>query len=248
MRRFTQEELLEMLQAYALGALSRDEMIAVDAAIAEPSPASEELKKELRAYQEVAAAIAATRAVSAPVSARERLLARVADQKQAASSAAPTLRAPAWLTGSLAASLMVMIGLAAYSVSLRQSLLRREHTLNSILESDQNLRVATVLTSDSARGPGIQFFWNEKQRRGVVHAFRMPPAPAGRSYQVWLLQDGKPFSVSVFNPDPDGHALVDQLTLPPSSRGATLVLVTEEPTGGSPGPTTTPFMRGTLSQ
>jgi len=38
MKHFTQEELLEMLPAYALGALARDEMAAVDAAIAQSSP------------------------------------------------------------------------------------------------------------------------------------------------------------------------------------------------------------------
>ncbi len=65
---------------------------------------------------------------------------------------------------------------------------------------------------------------------------------------VWLLQGGKPVSVSVFNTDPDGHAIIDQLTLPESTTGATLVLVTEEPAGGSPGPTMQPFMRGELGK
>lgn len=246
MKRFTQEELLEMLPAHALGALSRDEMAAVDVAIREGSPAAEELRNELRAYQDVATAIATPQAVAPPPGARDRLLARIADGKQAAVATPPMRRPPAWLVGSLAATLALAIGLGAYSLSLRQALLRREHTLNSILEAEKDLHVVDVLASDTVSGPGIQFFWNEKQRRGVVHAFRMPPAPAGRSYQVWLLQDGKPVSISVFNSDADGHALVDNLTLPVSSRGASLVLVTEEPAGGSPLPTTTPFMRGTL--
>lgn len=247
MRRFTHEELLEMLPAYGIGALAPDEVAAVDAALTGASRQSEELRRELRAYESVATQVAELHATVPPAGARDRLLSRIAREKHATVTPPPASRVPRpWLVA-LAAALVLAFGLGAYSLSLRQALSRRESTLNAILEADRDLRVARVLSADSVNGPGIQFFWNEKQRRGVLHAFRMPPAPRGRSYQVWLLQDGKPHSISVFNSDRDGHALVQDLTLPPSSRGATLVLVTEEPAGGSPGPTTTPFMSGELS-
>ena len=96
------------------------------------------------------------------------------------------------------------------------------------------------------QGPGIQFFWNERQQKGVAHAFRLQPAPAGKSYQLWIIRDGKPESVKVFNSDADGHALVEGLTLPAKAAGVTQVLLTLEPAGGSPLPTSTPFVGGTL--
>lgn len=244
MKSYTHDELLELLPAYALGALTPDEAAAVDAALRAGTPASEALRRELRAYEEVAVQMASANPIVPPAAAKERLFARVAAEKHAALPSAG--RAPAWLIGALAASLVVAAGLGLWSVSLRQSLVQREATLNAILEADRELRVARVTADDTASAAGIQFFWNAKQRRGVVHAFHMPPAPAGRAYQVWLLQDGKPVSVSVFNTDADGHALVDDLTLPATAQGATLVLVTEEPAGGSPLPTTQPFMRGEL--
>jgi anti-sigma-K factor RskA len=103
-----------------------------------------------------------------------------------------------------------------------------------------------MTSADTVKGPGIQFFWNERQQKGIAHAFRLRPAPAGKSYQLWIIRDGKPESVKVFNSDPDGHALVEGLTLPAKAAGVTQVLLTLEPAGGSPLPTTTPFVGGTL--
>ena len=246
MKRFTHAELLEMLPAYSLGALTREEAEAVDAALSDGSPESRELSTELRALQEVATRMASVHRIDPPPALKERLLARISAEKSATMPPGGLRRTPAWLVGVAAASLVAAVGLGLYSMNLRDALERRERQLNAILEADQQMHVARVMSADTMAGPGLQFFWNVKQRRGIVHAFRMPPAAPGRSYQVWLLQDGKPFSVSVFNSDADGHALVENLTLPETPRGATLVLVTDEPAGGSPGPTTTPFMRGEL--
>lgn len=248
MKDYTLEQLLEMVPAYAVGALDAEEHQALRAALAGTSEDSVRLRQELYAYQEVARQMATANQMTPAPDVKDRLLARIAAEKSASLLRPARPSASGWLFAVAAASLLLAIGLGAWGVAQRSALQRRENTLNAILEADQQIRVARVLSEDTTAGPGIQFFWNEKQRRGVVHAFRMRPAPAGRSYQVWLLQDGKPFSVAVFNSEPDGHALVDQITLPETSRGATLVLVTEEPAGGSPLPTTTPFMRGELGQ
>ena len=96
------------------------------------------------------------------------------------------------------------------------------------------------------KGPGIQFFRNEKQRSGVVHAFRLPPAPANHAYQVWAIVDGRPASVKVFKSDADGHALVEGLPMPTTPHGVTLIAVTVEPAGGSSQPTTEPFLKGSV--
>jgi hypothetical protein len=102
--------------------------------------------------------------------------------------------------------------------------------------------------ADSVVGPGIQFFWNEKKQVAMLHAFRLKPAPAGRAYQLWLIRDGKAVPSRVFNSDPDGHALVENIAVPANARGVTQVLLTEEPAGGSPQPTTKPFLGGALAK
>jgi len=122
----------------------------------------------------------------------------------------------------------------------------REHTLNTLLHAEKDLYVVHLKAADTVVGPGIQFFWNTKHRSGIAHAFRLHPAPAGRSYQLWLMVNGKPWSAKVFDSDPDGHAMVEGLELPASITGVTDVVVTIEPRGGSPAPTGTVVMSGAM--
>lgn len=262
MKAYTQDELRELLPAYALGAVSQDEAAAVAEALDSDRPDSAALRAELRSYQELVVQMASANTVVPPPRVKERLLARVAREKQVALPPRAPRKMPAFAVAALAAAIVLAVGLGAYSLRLRNSLTesrslsallsdslaRREATINAILEAEGSLRVAQLVAADSAaqRG-GIQLFWNERQKRGILHAFRLRPAPQGRAYQLWLIQDGKPVSVAVFNSEADGHALVQDLALPPSSQGTTLVAVTEEPAGGSPGPTTTPFLAGPLS-
>jgi len=199
---------------------------------------------------------------------RERLLsrvhreARVAPNNDAPSVASSRARArfgsPRVAMLAAAALLIVAVGLGAATfallgrqreleasrVALAAHLEHRETTLNTLLHAEKDLRVIHLKAADTVKGPGIQFFWNEKEHSGVAHAFRLPPAPAKRAYQLWAIVDGRATSVKVFNSDPDGHALVESLTLPRTSRGATAIYVTLEPDRGSPAPTTEPFLRG----
>ena len=199
---------------------------------------------------------------------RERLLSRVRREARGASNdGAPSRRSPLLRSDPLCRglpcspplrSLLVVVGLGAATfallrrqreleasrVALAAHLEHRETTLNTLLHAEKDLRVIHLKAADTVKGPGIQFFWNEKEHSGVAHAFRLPPAPANHAYQLWAIVDGRATSVKVFNSDPDGHALVESLTLPPTSRGATAIYVTVEPDGGSTAPTTEPFLRG----
>ena len=67
-------------------------------------------------------------------------------------------------------------------------------------------------------------------------ADELPPAPAGKDYQIWFIADGKPVPGGVFKPDARGHVeMHDQV--PAAARGATAFAITLEPQGGTPAPT-----------
>lgn len=167
-----------------------------------------------------------------------------------------------WLTGALAVGLAASLLFAIQrnsqvttltaSLAQRDSLLQiktvklaqRDSALNTVLEAQSNLVLVNLGTPDS--GPGIQFFWNVKDHRGVLHAFNLKPAAAGRAYQLWLIKDGKPVPSRVFNADADDHGLVWGIELPENTKGVTALAITDEPAGGSPQPTTTPFLVGSL--
>lgn len=72
---------------------------------------------------------------------------------------------------------------------------------------------------------------------GRVYVHLVRPADAGRTYQLWQIQAGKPVSLGVFG--------AQGVLTAPLTPGATLA-VSVEPPGGSPQPTTKPLFAQTL--
>ncbi|MBI3791732.1 MAG: anti-sigma factor [Gemmatimonadetes bacterium] len=255
---FTRDQLRELASGYALGALTPEETAAVEAALSSDA----ELAAEVAAYRETMAVMMRAEAPIAPRSAlRTEWMRRVQakapgvdrdPQVRSLDARRRPARATPWLAGALAAS---FVGVCALSVQLLRTQSRldqailaeakRERQLNTVLEAEGGLMVA-MLAGAGDHGQGVQFFWNVRQGRGMVHAFHLPPAPAGRAYQLWVLRGSQPISARVFDSDPDGHALVEKLDLPATPDGITKVAITIEPAGGSPQPTTTPILVGDL--
>ena len=80
-------------------------------------------------------------------------------------------------------------------------------------------------------------------RRGVLLlASNLPPAPSGKTYQLWVIpKGGAPRPAGLFQSDAGGNATyLSQGALDISQTGA--VAVTLEPEAGSPAPTTTPII------
>ena len=255
----SRKDLFELAAAYALGATTPDETAAIEAAL----PTSPELAAEVASFREVAAEMAQLTPVAPSASMRGRLLDRVHRERAVASPARGTVPSRwrdrgGYIAAAAAILIIASLGTELFLMSRRVRELdrlrlaaevhaaHREQTLNTLLYGEEALRVIHLKAADTLTGPGIQFFWNEKQHSGVVHAFRLPPAPANHAYQVWAIVDGKPASVKVFNSDLDGHALIEGLDMPSTSRGVTLIAVTLEPAGGSSQPTTEPFLKGSV--
>ena len=89
----------------------------------------------------------------------------------------------------------------------------------------------------------MRLYWNRARGLVVVAAFDLPPAPAGRTYQLWAIKKGQaPVSVGTFNTLPGGRAVIT-LRMPAGFK-PDLSAVTEEPAGGSAQPTQQPFLVG----
>ena len=68
---------------------------------------------------------------------------------------------------------------------------------------------------------------------------------AGRTYQLWGIAPGSaPVSLGTFDTDAAGRARA--VLQVPAGTAMELAAITDEPTGGSPQPTTTPFLSGSL--
>jgi anti-sigma-K factor RskA len=71
----------------------------------------------------------------------------------------------------------------------------------------------------------------------LLLASRLPPAPPGRTYQLWVIVSGTPRSLGVFDVDPEGRALhVESEPLGLADDEFSLA-ISVEPAGGVPQPT-----------
>jgi anti-sigma-K factor RskA len=257
----------DLAAAYALGALSADEVRQFEAFLA----TSSEAQREVAEFREVAALLALSQGETAPATdLRERVLARVGEQKiapvgGAGGPASARLRVSPLYRGALAASLLIAAGLA-WSVttlrkdvaSLRQTIATREATLaerqrqleareatlNAIMEPGVKLY---QLTASGDPDPGVQLFWDQRHNTAIIHGFRLKPVPSGRAYQLWFIKDGKPVPSVTFKPEPSGSAKVERIPVP-AGGSVSAAAVTVEPEGGSAQPTSPIILVGPLQK
>lgn len=255
--------------ALALGALDQVERDALEWELTR----SPELAREVEEYRELAAMLSfAAPPLRPPTSLRERILASAKSTRPitSAPSAAPNanpaavtrarsriVQALPWLA--LAASLLVLVATrealdterSAHAVaeqtnqqtnqSLRTELASLDSVVTTLLAPD----VETVKLSSTNALPAARMYWNTRSNQVVLAAFNLRPAPTGRTYQLWGIENGKaPVSLGTFNTGADGGGRV-RLSVPGGVKIA-IGAVTEEPEGGSPQPTTKPFLVGQL--
>jgi len=120
------------------------------------------------------------------------------------------------------------------------ALARRDSLIGLLVSPD----VQAVSVSGSGPAPSAKYFFDRRAGRIVIAASSLPPAAQGRTYQLWGIESGKPpVSLGTFNTDSSGRALAS-VAVPAGLRIA-VTAVTDEPSGGSPQPTTTPFLAAT---
>jgi anti-sigma-K factor RskA len=80
--------------------------------------------------------------------------------------------------------------------------------------------------------------FDKKTGHAMLLAYDLPPAPAGKTYQLWFIADGHVMPGGVFTPDARGHAEVrDQMPAEGLKAPSAIFAVTLEPSGGVVAPT-----------
>lgn len=161
-----------------------------------------------------------------------------------------------WLAA--AASVLLLIGVGAYALSLQgrvdalasraesleaervrlaaergrleRSLADRERLILALAEP--TVRVINLAGSQE-RDPSGRMFWDPKSGTWTFFAHHMPALRQGREYQLWILTPEKAIDAGTFRVDPTGHAEHQaKYELPPEAVQG--IAVTEEPAGGVP--------------
>jgi len=146
-----------------------------------------------------------------------------------------------WNLAWVALSACLVAGLVYTGVQrqgLQAELELRDATLAFLRQPETRLlKTATA----EVRQPVAKVFVNGTQGVLLV-ASNLPPLEAGRAYEMWVVPEvGGPRPMGLFKPLADGSAI----HLRPGAvnlDGAAAVALSVEPEGGSPAPTTTPFL------
>jgi len=128
--------------------------------------------------------------------------------------------------------------------SVRRDLIAKQSTLAAFLGPEVH---SVSLTAADGSKPAVRVFWNHTRNVFIVTAFDLPPAPAGRTYQLWAIaKDRPPRSMGTFDTDAEaGATIVFPVTdaIGPDdyidSCGLTI-----EPAGGSGQPSEAPRLMG----
>ena len=236
------DDILDLLAAYALGALEPAEVAQVSALLKE-HPELRATLAELRATADQLP-YGLPEAVPAP-DLRQRVLDRATGRAAVApSGAAQALkrtRAWIWSLGSLAAAAMLVavIGWAQYfgtSNELAQTQAQVNQMQAQIAAAE---RVIASLQGQSGSAAIVQ-----TRSGGTLMVVQLPALSPGRVYQLWRIQGSNdPTSAGLFTVNGQGYG---QLELPASQNplSGETVAVTDEPAGGSRLPTTKPLIVG----
>jgi anti-sigma-K factor RskA len=264
------DPILQLVEAYALGALDPEEHAKVAAHLA---TGCAECTKSLAESHRLVSQLAYLAPESAPSDMlRARLMQTVraeaaAPKSQTSVSSISKSTVPLWIWGAAAAALL----LALYNAHETRSLQEKMHQMNVTLsqqaqlqqESAQQLAIARreaailidpkslKIAMPAAKNdlPALQATWS--LNLGLVISGHNLPAPsANRTLQLWLIpksSGGKPVPSLTLRPDASGSFEL-LVASPPDSPNATKALaITEEPQGGSSQPTTTPIWVGAVA-
>jgi len=239
---------------YAVGALDGDDLVRFQAHLRAGCAACEAV---LRESDEALAALGgeATPTIP-PADTRDALLRRVEASSRprprrfrwvawAAGSAAAAVALAVFVSGMVAARYEARLGaLARETARVRQEVLREQATLRDEVAAartvaellrDPGTRVVALNGLPAAPSASGRVVWHEKAG-GRLFVSGLPPAPEGKTYELWTIAGATPRPAGTFDVDRTGVA---SRPVAPAADDApvTVFAVTLEPAGGVPAPT-----------
>jgi anti-sigma-K factor RskA len=125
---------------------------------------------------------------------------------------------------------------AQAELTREREVLAREREARELISAPES-RIMTLAGTELATRARAKFVYDSKTGRAMLMADDLPPAPAGKAYQLWFIAEGKPpMPGHVFNTNAAGHAEMRE-QLPEEARGAIIFAVTLEPSNGVNAPT-----------
>jgi anti-sigma-K factor RskA len=253
--------LEELLPAYALGALDGEDLRELAAHL---DTGCAECRRQLDLWERDLEALAASVPPVAPSAVTRQRILRVAG-----GAGRRPAGLPRWFFLPVAALLLLAVWGVAGQARLRGEVRRltaeRDRLAQQVgsLENDvaqarsdarRMVEALRVITAPGVRSvdlaglgpsPGAagHTYVNPRERNALFYASALPPLAPDKTYQLWLIADGKPVSAGTFAVDARGAGSlrVDDI---PGVESIEAWAVTVEPRGGVPQPTGEMVLKG----
>lgn len=225
----THDELQTDLAAYALGTLDPAARDSLEAHLVD----CDDCQALLAEYEAVIDLYPlATPDQQPPDGALERLLVRARSASEPLELPRETDRRPVYLWAGMAAMAALLLVMVAWNLWLRA-----DSGSDYSLASGEVAWVVPLAGSENAENASAHLVMDEEWENGALIASGLPALSAERDYQLWFVRgDGTRESGGVFHPPGAGQIAI-RIRIPENLAGIELIGVTEEPAGGSPGPT-----------
>jgi anti-sigma-K factor RskA len=241
----------DLLPGFALGCLDSHETLAVERHL----PGCPACKAEVESFARVSDVLATTAPLADPPAALEERIVRSVERamehsarRGAARDRPPLLFPRVGLARSrgltqpaiLSIAAMIVVALLAGNVLQWTGVIQRRGQSGS-----PKLMTALLAGTGDARDAYGTIVLDPVDREGVVAVTGLPKLPAASQYQLWLIRGAERRSGGVFNVDEGGYGSL-LLLVPVDFRDFSGFGVSVEPAGGSPAPTGSKVMSGTL--
>jgi anti-sigma-K factor RskA len=207
------DELQDQAALYVLGALDAGELSAFEQALA----GNAELRAMVREMREASADLARTvLSRRPPAELRQRLLREVALEKQtvAAGAASPavgqtrplarsTSSSATWLPWAIAALFLAFCGVLVLDRARLQREIAEARQTDSLGQLTFVTLISPVPGHEDAK---VSVAWHSGKQTGLITIANMPPADAGRDYQLWAVDANRPdpINAGIIHVDPSG--------------------------------------------
>ena len=253
----THAEMNELYELYALGALEADAYSEIRGHL---SDGCEYCTDHIREAVYAAAMLSSlAEAVSPPPEVRARLLAGIERKSPSAavippitpSEKVPAPRPKGWWSFAIPTLATTSLALLAFSVWSADQVKEMRTDLSKVAGERDQLRAALEILSKS-QTRAVQFGESDNVAHGRVFVNRsggfvfvgsdLPSIASDRTFELWLVPaKGAPQSAGLVRASATGDIVhVSQAPVDPKQFAA--VAVSVEPLGGSPAPTTKPFL------
>lgn len=243
----TCDDIRDRLEAYALGDLTPEEREQVAAHLAGCPACRAELAEIENALAHLPVALAAASGLQAPATVKDRLLETVRSDQPTLTPIPVTpasrlrWRRRDWWTASRVAFLAIVVALVVslgWSFRLNQTLseerqlreaiadlVGQQEIVLEIVDGQDTARLVLRSTSESSDAYG-KVFTRPEFAEVVVMAARLPDAPEGEAYHVWLTTDGETEHAGVLDVNEEGFGLlvIDADELGPEYESARVTL------------------------